>query len=316
MVGFVLLVKGADWLVDGASDIARKLNVSDLVIGLTIVSFGTSAPELAVNIIASFQGSSELAVGNILGSNVANVLLILGIAGLIRPLVVQSNTVWKEIPLSLLAALMVGVLANDVILNGADTDALERSDGIALISFFSIFMVYAIELARKGQGPLGGEDDDEEGAEGMPLWKAITLTVVGLVFLPLGGNWIVEGGKHIAGEFGMSEAFIGLTIVAIGTSLPEVAASAAAALKGKTDIAIGNAIGSNIFNIFWVLGISATIKALPYSPVSNLDVGMVIVAALMLILFVSNKDRMLKRGHAVVFLVVYVAYMVFLVIRG
>lgn len=308
----MLLIKGADWLVDGAAAIARKLDVSDLVIGLTIVSFGTSAPELAVNVIASFKGSSELAIGNIVGSNIANILLILGIAALIRPLTVQNNTVWKEIPLSLLAAIMVGVLANDVLLGDSDKDVLTRSDGLALISYFSIFLAYAFNLAKQGQGPLA----EDEVPEDMPLPKALLLTVVGLVALPLGGHWIVGGAVHLAQSVGISETFIGLSIVAIGTSLPEVAASAAAAYKGKTDIAIGNAIGSNIFNIFWVLGLSSTIKALPYRADSNTDLGMIAIATIMLMLFVANRERMLKRSHAVVFLLVYVGYLIFLGIRG
>ncbi len=312
-IGFVLLVKGADWLVDGASSIARRLNVSDLVIGLTIVAFGTSTPELAVNLIASFEGNSEIAIGNILGSNIANILLILGVAGLIRPLTVHGNTIWKEIPLSFLAALVVGIQANDVLLGEADRNLLSTSDGLVLIAFFVIFLVYVFQLARSGQMPV---DTDEIPVETATVTKATLMIVVGLVGLVLGGRWIVGGAVLIARNFGVSESLIGLTIVAVGTSLPEMAASTVAAYKGKSDIAIGNIVGSNIFNIFWILGISASIKSLPFLPGSTVDVGMTMLASLLLMVALLNRQSRLERWHAVGFLLVYGGYLVYLGNRG
>ena len=305
LVGFFLLIKGADWMVEGAAALARKLKVSDLAIGLTIVSFGTSAPEFVVNIIASLQGNGGLAIGNILGSNIANVLLILGIAASIRPLVIQQNTIWKEIPLSLLSAIILGVLVNDRLMDGG-VALLGRGDGIILISFFIIFMYYTFGLAQMGDMPV-----DTEEIKDMPVWKAIVFTVVGLAMLPIGGQLIVDGAIEIAELFGVSDAVIGIVIVGVGTSLPEVAASAVAAYKGRTDIAIGNAVGSNIFNIFWVLGVSSIIKTIPFDETLNGDVLMTIFASLALFLsaFVG-KARHVGRGEGVLFLLMYVTYIV------
>ena len=312
-LGFLLLIKGADWLVDGAAAIAHKFDVSDLVIGLTIVSFGTSAPELVVNIIASLADKPDIAIGNILGSNVANVLLILGVTVLIRPLGVLSTTVWKEIPFSMLAALMVGVLTNDIFFgNSSDTNILSRGDGIVLIAFFVVFLYYAFGLALRGEASAMEEEAGEHGD--MPLPKAILLTTAGLLALPLGGDWIVRGSVHIARVAGLSEAVISLTIIAIGTSLPEVAASVTAALKGKVDIAVGNAVGSNIFNVFWVLGLSSTIKPLPFSAEVNRDVAMAVLASFLLFLaVVTGKRRSLERYQGIIFILIYATYLVYLV---
>ena len=308
ILGFFLLIKGADWLVDGSSAIAKRLNISDIVIGLTIVSFGTSAPELVVNIIASFDGKPDIAIGNILGSNVANILLILGIASLIYPLSVNKNTIWKEIPLSILAALMVGVLVNDIFLGQGNITILSRSDGLVLLAFFIIFLYYTVGIAKESGEHLEGE------IEKMSMHKAALLTVVGLIMLPLGGDWIVRGAVHTARVFGMSESVISLTIIAIGTSLPEVAASAVAALKRKTDIAIGNAVGSNIFNIFWVLGLSSLIRPIPFQIQSNRDILAAAAAScLLFICLFIGKKRLLQRWQGGAFLVLYAGYLIYLV---
>ena len=258
IIGFIIIIKGADLLVDGASSIAKKLNVSDLVIGLTVVAFGTSAPELFVNVFASIQGNSEIAIGNILGSNIANILLILGVAAIIFPLSVQSTTVWKEIPFSLLAALILGVLVNDHLIDHKENSELTRGDGLVLIGFFIIFMYYIFSIAKKSENTTIGD------LKQLSNFRSVSYILLGLTGLVLGGTWIVNGAIEIAGKFGVSEYLIGLTVVAVGTSLPELATSAVAAYKKNTDIAIGNVVGSNIFNIFWVLGISAVIKPLPF----------------------------------------------------
>ncbi len=313
LIGFVFLIKGADLLVDGASAIARRLHVSDIVIALTIVSFGTSAPELMVNVVASLSGSADMAVGNILGSNIANIFLILGIASIISPLVVQRDTVWKEIPLSLLAAILVGVLVNDSILDGQAVNILGTSDGMVLISFFIVFLYYTLELARKVNG-LAGDDD---GIHSYSMGRAVVYTVVGIVALPLGGNWIVSGGTTVAHFFQVSESLIGLSIVAVGTSLPEVAASAVAAYRGKSDIAIGNAVGSNIFNIFWVLGLSSLIKPIPFKIDLNTDVAVAAFASLTLFLVLQfGKKHELERTNGIMFLLMYSVYMGFIIYRG
>lgn len=312
IVGFFILIKGADLLVDGAASLAKRFHVSDLVIGLTIVAFGTSAPELIVNVFASYKGNTELAITNVLGSNIANTFLGLGIAAIIFPLIVQRSTVINAIPLSLLAAMVTGILANDFIIDHISPSLISRIDGLILICFFIIFFSYTLHLAKEKQEPAG------EITQVMPVWKSMVFIASGLVGLTFGGDWIVNGAVKMALALGMSQALIGLTIVAVGTSLPEIVTCAVSALKRKNDIAIGNVVGSNIFNIFWVLGISATIRPLDFDLKINFDVWINILAALLLFLFlyISNKTHTLKRVHGILFSVLYVVYIVFAVLRG
>ena len=310
IAGFILLIKGADYLVQGASSIARRWNVSDLVIGLTVVAFGTSTPELFVNIIASVQGNTDIAIGNVLGSNIANVLLILGVSSVIYPLTVTKGTVWKEIPLSLLAAFMLGFLANDALIDKRDFSALTRIDGLVLLSFFVIFMYYSFGIAKKIEGM---EEHVPTKVHG--LKKSLLLLMLGLIGLTLGGKWIVDGAVRLASNFGMSQALVGLTIVAVGTSLPELATSAMAAYKKNVEIAVGNVVGSNIFNIFFVLGISSTLKALPFRTRNNLDIGVVILSSILLFAYMfTGRRRSLDRWEGGVFVVLYVGYLAFLII--
>lgn len=312
LIGFIFLIKGAYFLVDGASSIARRLNVSDLVIGLTIVAFGTSAPELFVNIIASAKGNTDLAIGNILGSNIANVFLILGISSIIYPLSVTKGTVWKEIPFSLLAAIVLGVMANDHLIDHRNFSALTRIDGLILLSFFTIFLYYSYGIAKEIEGV-----EQHVRMEQKSTATSIILMGAGLVGLTLGGKWIVDGAIIIGKNLGMSESLIGLTIVAVGTSLPELATSSVAAYKHNADIAVGNVVGSNIFNIFFVLGISSIIKPLPFRVQDNLDIGTVILSSLLLFLFMfTGKKRSLDRWEGAVFLILYAAYIIFLVFKG
>ena len=310
VLGFVLLIKGADCLVDGASAIARRFNVSDLVIGLTVVAFGTSTPELFVNILASAQGNVDIAIGNILGSNIANVFLILGVAGLIYPLSVSRGTVWKEIPFGLLAAIVLGLMTNDRMIDGGGSSLLTRIDGLVLLTFFLIFLYYSFSIAKAIEGM-----DQHVPSKTDGLAKAFLLVIIGLAGLTLGGKWIVDGAVTLAKNFGMSESLVGLTIVAVGTSLPEMATSAVAAYKKNVEIAVGNVVGSNIFNIFFVLGISSTIKPLPFQTRNNLDIGVVILSSLLLFLFMfTGKRRSLDRWEGAVFLLLYAGYIAFLVI--
>jgi len=306
-LGFVLLIKGADYLVDGSASIAKRFNISNLVIGLTIVAFGTSAPELIVNLFASFNGSSDLAISNVLGSNLANMLLILGVASVIYPLKVKSNTVWKEIPLSLLAIVLVFFMANDVIFDNASTNAISRIDGISLISFFIIFMYYSFGIAKNTDESL------EDEVEVLSVSKSSLYVLFGMIGLALGGKWIVDGAVFIAKSFNMTEALIGLTVVAIGTSLPELATSYAAAKKQNADIAVGNTVGSNIFNVFWILGLSSLIRPLPFDAVNNnVDIYAAIGASLLLFIFMFvGRKHLLQRYQGVLFLVAYFAFMVF-----
>jgi cation:H+ antiporter len=309
--GFVLLIKGADLLVDGASSIAKKMKISNISIGLTVVAFGTSMPELVVNIFASYQGNPEIAIGNILGSNIANILLILGISAIIYPLTVQKNTIWKEIPFSLLAAIIVGVLASDALIDGRNFSELSRGDGFILIGFFVIFMYYIVSIAK--------DVDDTQGIEIKDIsnLKSFLFILGGLIGLTVGGKLIVDGAVMIGGEMGLSESFIGLTVVAIGTSLPELATSAVAAYKKNVDIAVGNIVGSNIFNIFWILGISAIIKPLPFNPTSIYDLLMTLVASLLLFAFLFvGKKHQINKAKGIIFVLIYIGYIVFLSINS
>ena len=310
VIGFIILIKGADFLVDGAVAISRRFGISDIVIGLTIVSFGTSAPELVVNLVASFNGNSEIAVGNVLGSNIANILLILGISALVFPLVVKENTTYKEIPFSLLSAIVVLFLGNDIIFSQEESSLLSNGDGLVLLCFFVIFMYYIFSISK---------DDvpDENPESDMKLSKAILFIGLGLVGLVFGGMWIVDGAVTMAQSIGVSESLIGLTIVAIGTSLPELATSVVAAYKKNTDIAIGNVVGSNIFNMFWILGLSATINPIPVLQRSNFDFAVNIFASILLFifLFIGHK-HILQRWQGAAFVLLYFGYVTYLIYLG
>lgn len=309
VIGFFILIKGADLLVDGASSIAHRFKISPLVIGLTIVAFGTSMPELVVNIFASISGNSEIAIGNILGSNIANILLILGISAAIYPLATKRNTVWKEIPLCLLATLVLGVMANDILIDGSGLSVLSRIDGFILIAFFIIFLYYTFGIAKVGNG------DSDVQIKKYGLGKSALFILLGLAGLVLGGQWIVDGAVKIAEYFGISQSLIGLTVVAIGTSLPELATSAIAAYKKQTDIAIGNVVGSNIFNIFWILGLSSTIRPLPFNPAANVDILTTIGATLILFLLMFiGKRHVIERWQGALMVILYFIYTGFLIL--
>lgn len=313
VVGFVLLIKGADLLVEGATSIGKRLNISSIVIGLTIVSFGTSLPELLVNLIASYNNNPDIGVGNVLGSNIANILLILGVSALINPLPITKNTYFIEVPFSLTATLLVGFLANAAVFSETNDYVISQFDGIILLFFFVLFMGYVYIVSKQRKVEFSGGDDYKE----MALTKSVVLILIGMVGLYFGGRWVVDGAIKIATYFGMSEAFIGLTVIAIGTSLPELVTSAVAAFKKDTDIAVGNVVGSNIFNLLWILGLSATIKPIPYSVISNSDIFMIIASSTALILaVVIGKRPIISRWEGFFFLVAYVWYISFLVQRG
>lgn len=310
-IGFVLLIKGADLLVTGASSIARRFNISSLVIGLTIVAFGTSMPELVVSTVSSLQGNTDIAIGNILGSNIANVLLILGICAAIYPLTVQKNTAWKEIPFSLLAVVCVFFLANDIFIDGNQSSQISRSEGLVLISFFVIFLYYTFGIASSASE---STNENQESIAPMKIAVSIAYVVGGLAGLVLGGQWIVDGAVKLASTVGLSQSIIGLTVIAIGTSLPELATSVVATMKKQTDIAIGNVVGSNIFNVFWILGFSSILSPLPFQNRSNIDIIMAIVATILLFSFCFvGKKHMLTRIEGVIFIIIYILYVGFLV---
>lgn len=310
VTGFVLLIYGANWLVDGSASLAKKYRIPNIVIGLTIVALGTSSPELVVNLIASFKGASDVAMGNVLGSNISNVFLILGVSALIYPLAVNSNTQWKEVPLAILAAIVLGVLANDIYFDGIEFSKIYRSDGIVLTAFFTLFMYYAFSISKLE------ETQQEIEVKEFPRWQSIVMIFAGLGGLVLGGKWIVDGAVEIASNLGMSEALISLTIVAVGTSLPELATCVAAAMKKNAGIVVGNILGSNIFNIFFVLGISAVIRPLPFNPVLNFDILVGIFSSILLFVFLLfPRKKILERWQGGVLLSLYVVYIVALIVR-
>lgn len=314
IIGFVLLIKGANWLVEGATAIARQLEISDLVIGLTIVSLGTSMPELTVNILASMGGSADIAIGNVLGSNIANVLLILGLSAVFAPLPVQRSTVIAEIPFSLVAALLIGFLAN--ISLGHDeksTLMLSRIDGAIILFFFLLFMLYIYDMSRR-ETPV---TSTQPSVANDPMWRSVLWILGGMLALFLGGKWVVDGAVHLAQMMGMSEAFIGLTIVAVGTSLPELVTSVIAARKGSTDIAVGNVVGSNIFNLLFILGISAIIRPLPFQVLSNTDILIIVFSSTLIIMAMVTARRLyILRWHGIIFVLLYGLYIGYLMGRG
>lgn len=307
ILGLIMLVKGADLLVKSAVSIARRLQVSDLVIGLTVVAFGTSTPELFVNLLAAFKGTADIAVGNILGSNIFNILLILGICALIHPLSVTRGTIWKEIPFSLLAVIVLGVMVNDPLLDDEAAAIISRSDSLVLFCFFSIFLYYSFAVAAEVPGL-----NAHLPAKQQRLSVSLLLTVVGLAGLALGGKWIVDGAVAIALQLGISEMMIGLTIVAVGTSLPELATSVVAVHKGNVEIAVGNVVGSNIFNIFFILAVSAVVKPLPLPVDGNFDIIVVAVASFLLFFFMfTGRRHSLDRCEAAIFVLVYAVYIAY-----
>lgn len=311
LVGLVILIYGADSLVRGASSIAKAYGLSALFIGLTIVSFGTSMPELVVNVVASFRGSNDLAIGNILGSNISNILLILGISATIYPLSVKKGTITKEIPFSFLAVAVLFILVNDALFEGTAVSVLSRSDGLILLALFGIFLYYTFGISKTT------ETTDDHPIKKYKYHVATSMIVGGIIGLAVGGQMLVEGAISIATYFGLSEALIGLTVVAIGTSLPELATSAIAALRRHSDIAVGNIIGSNIFNILWILGLSSIIKPLDFSIQLNFDIIVVMAITILLIaMMFTGKRNILQRWQGTSLVSLYIIYLIYLIFRG
>ena len=302
VVGLVLLVKGADWLVDGASKLAKRLGVTDLVIGLTIVAFGTSMPEFVVNMVSVADGATDLAITNILGSNIINTLVILGCSALVCPLVAQRSTIRLDIPLNIVAGVLVLVFV--FISSPMEPKGLSRVEGLALLVVFAAFLVYTFYTAK-------ADATTTTESTPFPLWKCVVLILAGLVGLVVGGEMIVKSAVAIARYCGVAEAVIGLTIVALGTSLPELATSVVAAFKHNNDIAIGNVVGSNIFNVFFILGTSAIIKHLPVYPGIEIDAALVAVSALAVWLLLCNKNRSINRWGGALLLVIYAGYLTY-----
>ena len=307
--GLALILLGANALTDGAAAVAKKFRISDLVIGLTIVAFGTSAPELVISVMSALGGSADMAIGNVVGSNIFNVLMIIGVTAMVLPIKVGESTMSKEIPLVILSSIVLAVMANDVLLDGGISNIISRIDGLILLGFFLIFLRYTFAIARNG-----GDETEGEKIKEMPIWKSVLFIVGGLAGLVFGGQLFVDGASGIATALGVSESTIGLTIVAGGTSLPELATSVTAALKKNSGIAIGNVIGSNLFNIFFVLGCSATISPLPMGGINNIDM-LVLIGSAFLFWMVGwfFKKRTITRVEGALLVVCYVVYTAFLI---
>ncbi len=301
VVGFVMLMKGADWFVDGASKIADRFGIPQLVIGLTIVAIGTSLPEAAVSISAALQGSAEITIGNVLGSNILNVLVILGLTAVVRTISVQKSTVYYEIPFVIFVTVLLAVL-------GLWDNQVSRVEGVILWVFLIVYMLYLLRMAKSGAAVTEAPEEDKKES----LIKLLVMVVVGIVMIAWGSDVTVDAATEIATFFGMSQRFIGLTIVALGTSLPELVTSVTAAIKGKADIAVGNIVGSNIFNILFVVGTTALITPVTYASGFMVD-SIVATAAVVLLLICVCRDRKLSRAGGIIMLLGYTAYFVYLI---
>ncbi|NKE07080.1 calcium/sodium antiporter [Mesobacillus selenatarsenatis] len=311
-IGFALLIKGADYFVEGSSKIATLLRVPPLLVGLTIVAFGTSSPEATVSIIAAMEGSSEVSLGNVIGSNIFNITLVVGITAMINPLAVETMTIRKEIPFTLLASVALAAVANDIALDMANINLIGRSEGIILLLFFMIFLYYIIEIALNNREPASAvAADTSRGTWG----NHILFTLAGLAAIIFGGDLVVDNATEIALSLGMSETLAGLTIVAVGTSLPELITSITAALKKKTEIALGNIVGSNIFNILFVLGASATISPLAVNDKIFTDIALMIILTAVLLIFSRSKFKISKVEGAIL-AAVYIVYLVYIILRN
>ena len=331
LLGFVLLVKGADIFVEGSSTIAKILKIPPLIIGLTIVAFGTSAPEAAVSITAALNGQNGMAMGNVVGSNIFNLLMVVGISGFIKTLSVDKAIISKEFPFLLLTSILLFVLTFDVSLQGTTTNILSRGDGLVLLMFFAIFMYSLLKSALSSMNnpsleetsisfdssSIGYNDDIlvKEKTNSKVLIKNILASVIGIILIILGGNMVVSSASNIASDIGVSDQLIGLTIVSIGTSLPEFVTSIIAAIKGESSIALGNVIGSNMFNILFVLGASATISPMSIDPVLFIDTLFMIIVTLITYLFAIQK-RDINKVESIVLVLLYIGYMAYLLISA
>ena len=314
LIGFVLLIKGADVLVEGASNLAKRLRVPEIIIGLTIVSIGTSMPELFVSVTSSLEGFSDISIGNVIGSNICNLLLILGLSSVIKPVLFKKETKLIEIPLSILITLIFMCMCNT-------STAISRKEGIVLVLLFALFIIYTIVMAKKADKFDGTSDalieiDVEKNRKEMNILRSIFFIVLGIVCLKFGADFVVDNSKLVAKALNISDKIIGLTIIAIGTSLPELVTSVVAAKKGNSDIAIGNIIGSNIFNILLIIGISAILSPINYNVEYNIELVILLFSMMLLAIFpfIKPKNEM-SRKNGIIYLILYVMYTLLLLFK-
>lgn len=309
VVGFIILIKGADIFVDGASSIAGNFKISKMLIGLTIVAFGTSAPEFAVSVKSLISGNGDIVLGNVIGSNILNILLILGISSLFHFLNVKNNTVKKELPITLLITTLFAVLLSDHLFDSNITNAFTRSDGIVLLLFFLVFIYYLISMARN-------KIDEDQNEKYMSMSKSIIYTILGLICIIVGSNFVVDSASSLASMIGISEKMISLTVIAFGTSLPELVTSVTATKKGEYDIAIGNVVGSNIFNIGMVIGLPIAIfGGISDITFNYIDLIVMLLSALLLFIF-SFKDKRISKKEGIAFLILFVIYYSYVIYTG
>lgn len=306
IIGFLMLIKGADFFVDGSSSIAKKLRIPDIIVGLTIVAMGTSAPELAVSVSAALGGSSDISLGNVVGSNLLNILIILGLSAVIVPLSVDKSMFRRDFPMLLITAVVLPLIC---VISG---NTAGRIGGIIMLVLFAVYMFMTIKSAvdyRKN-----GEASEEENIKVLPWWKSILYTIGGAIIIVIGGNLSVDSATEIARQLGISEAIIGLTVVALGTSLPELVTSVIAARKGNSDIALGNIVGSNIFNVLLILGVTSVIK--PFSVTTDSIIDMIILLGVTIYLIITSATgKKISRAEGASFLALYCLYSVYIFMR-
>ena len=309
IVGFIILIKGADVFVDGASSVAGNFKVSKMLIGLTIVAFGTSAPEFAVSVKSLVSGNGDIVLGNVIGSNILNILLILGVSAMFRNLSVKDNTVKKELPITILITTLFAVLLSDSLFDKGVSNTFLRADGIVVLLFFLVFIYYLISMARN-------KIDEDTKEKYLPMWKAALYTIGGIVAIVLGSNFVVDSASKLAGMLGVSEKMISLTIIALGTSLPELVTSVTATRKGECDLAIGNVVGSNIFNIGMVIGLPVSIfGGIGTITFNYIDLIVMLISAILLFIF-SFKDRKSNKLEGIIFLIIFVIYYSYVIYTG
>lgn len=322
ILGIILIIAGGNYLTDGASAVARHFKVSNLVIGLTVVAFGSSTPDFVVCLTSTLSGKSQLALGDVVGANIFDILLVVGIVALVNPIHISKDMLWKDLPMLALASMALFFCGDDRLFDGT-ADYISRTDGLMLLAFFAIFMAYTFEMAREPQ-PLvpanatgNTSNKDAGGGKDMKMWLAAVCIAGGLAALVVGGNWIVDGASGIALKAGLSEGMVGLTIVAIGSSVPDLATSVVAAVKKQPGIALGNVVGACIFNVFFIIGLCATIRPLDTGTISLVDFSTLVGGSLLLWLFgqIIGK-RVITRGEGVVLALGYVAYITYLIVNA
>lgn len=317
IVGLALIVKGADWLTDGAASVAHRLGIPTLVVGLTIVAIGTSAPEFVVSMMGALKGSPDIAIGNVVGSNIFNIFGIIGCTALISPIVMTRSNVVRDLPIMVLTQVVLFIMLLDVVLSNEQTNSLSRADGLILLCLFVMFLYYTVRLAR-GKGTEKTEGTEIEKEKERSGWQILLMIVGGLGALIMGGDWMVSGASGIAKAMGVSEAIIALTIVSIGTSAPELATSIMAARKGDNDMAVGNIVGSVVFNTLLILGASATVYPLPMVGITMVDMYTLLAAAFLFwgFGFFGGKRYVITRGEGLLMVLLQVAYYVYLIVES